>query len=178
MMLPAACNVRRSGGWERNRVSYFLSWVHLICQLIRISSLTLSGLIQVSRLVLRCSGCSCVLQRWAHGSMWSGSSGWKRFRKLGLMKDCSMVGSLTLCRRCISSIAVHFCCNGNSPLAKNITNEVSLFLTREVILFAEPLPQSLFEEQAQVGWDNWVIALDKTSTGRMASGREQAVGSY
>lgn len=150
MSLPAAFNVRRSGGWKRNGVSYFLSWVHLICQFIRISSLTLSGLIQVSRLVLRCSGHSCVLHQWVHGSTWSGSSRWKWFRKLGLMKDCSIVRSLTLPRRCISSVAVNFCCNGNSPLTKNITNEISLFLTRRVILSAEPFPQSPFKEQAQV----------------------------
>jgi len=52
MSLPAAFNVRRAGGWGRNRVSYFCSRLHLICQLMRISSVTLSGLPGVSRRVL------------------------------------------------------------------------------------------------------------------------------
>lgn len=65
-----------------------------------------------------------------------------------------MVCSLTLPRRCVSSVAVNFCCDGNSPLTKNATSEVNLFLTSQVVLSAEPFPPSCSKNRPRLRGSN------------------------
>lgn len=65
----------------------------------------------------------------------------------------------------MSSVAV------NSALTKNTANEVNPLLTMQVVLSAESFPRSLFKSQVGVK-ELSIIALGKTSTGRIASGRE------